>query len=269
VRVSAYVPCFNNARTVVPAAESLRAQSIAPDEVFVVDDGSTDDSSSIAEKAGFRVIRLGSNHGRGAARARAISEARGEFVLSCDATMTLAPNFLETIIKWFDDPRVAAAFGRVMDPAPRGASGRWRSRHLLKCEMECSVSKDATFSTWGALMRRSAAIAVGNFDPKCRHTEDAEIGGRLKKAGHDVLFVPEARVFTQGQNSVAQLLERYWRWHVGREEEFTLGRYFAQLLYSARAMAALDLKAGDPLSAMISLLTPHYFLWRRLRKESR
>jgi GT2 family glycosyltransferase len=267
LRISGYVPCFNNEGTIVSAAMSLREQTIPVEEIFVVDDGSTDESAARAEAAGLRVLRQEKNLGRGAARARAMMEAKGELVLACDATARVAVNFLEIALKHFEKPRVATVFGRVIDKSPRGATGRWRARHLLRCHLRQEAKKAPKLATWGVAMRRDAALEVGNFDARLRHTEDAELGGRLQGAGWEVWYEPAAEVYPQTGNTLGQLLERHWRWNAGLEENYSLRSYLVQNWFAARTMALDDLKAGDPGSAIVSLLTPHYALWRWLKRK--
>lgn len=265
--LSAYVPCCNNADTVVSAARSLLEQSAKPAEVFIIDDGSKDDSAASARNAGFRVVELGSNQGRGAARARAMSEAACEFVLACDATMSLDTGFCGAAMPSFSDNKVAAVFGRVMDPVRGGPVRKWRARHLFKCDLPMERKSRASLATWGAILRRSATMAVGNFNEKMRHTEDADLGSRLLAAGWDVVFEPAAHVHPQKSNTLREALERYWRWNVGAAEQLSPRAFLSRVSYSARVMARKDLAAGDFDCALISLLTPYYFLWRRLRGQ--
>src|SRR2546421_1221721 len=98
--VGAYVPCFNNVDTVRDAVESLLAQTVAPCEVVVIDDGSTDMSATALRGLPARVVRHERNMGRGAARARAMRELEYEFVLCCDATNVLEPTFVENGLPW-------------------------------------------------------------------------------------------------------------------------------------------------------------------------
>ena len=126
---SAYVPCFNNAATVRRAVENLLAQTITPAEVLVIDDGSSDDSVAQLGGLPIRLLRQERNLGRGAARARGMAEACHELVLSCDAGMALARDFVERAVPWFEQPEVAAVFGQIRQPPARTAALRWRARH--------------------------------------------------------------------------------------------------------------------------------------------
>jgi glycosyltransferase involved in cell wall biosynthesis len=265
VKTSAYVPCFNNAASVLDAVRSLQGQSVPPDEIFVVDDGSTDGSADLVEAAGFRVHRQSSNLGRGAARHAAMQIAKGELVLCCDASNRLSETFLARAKRWFEDAAVGAVFGLIQDPHPVGAANRWRARHLFKQEDPHVLNTNAALITFGAVLRAKAVHSVGGFDVALRHSEDGELGSRLTHAGYQVVSDPTLEVFANVQNSLVSVLERYWRWYVGKDEEFTWRAYLRATWYAARTMAWSDLRKGDPDLALISLILPHYQMWRRLR----
>jgi glycosyltransferase involved in cell wall biosynthesis len=260
--ISAYVPCFNNAATVRAAVTSLLSQTITPQEVLVVDDGSTD--GSVEQLAGLdvRVLRNACNQGRGAVRHRAMQEAQFELVLSCDATQALEPTFLQKALPWFHDPQIAGVFGKLTQPPARTSIDRWRGRHLFKSGIARVPRRDALLATGGAIVRASAVRAVGGYNTRLRHTEDGDLGGRLRSANFFVAYDPALEVITIGSNSVRQVLERYWRWHAGVEEKPSWIGYRKNIGYSIKAMAVADLRDGDPVGAFISVICPHYQFWR-------
>ena len=262
MKTSGYVPFFNNASTVLQAVESLRSQDPRLDEVFAVDDGSTDGGAGQLVNAGIRVIRQPSNLGRGAARHRAMMEARNDLVLCCDATNMLPRDFAALSLRWFENPGVAAVFGLITDPAPRGTMGRWRARHLFKAGEPMEVRHHAPLITFGTMVRRSVVLEVGNFDPQLRHSEDAELGKRILAAGHDIIFDPGVPVYCNIRNSLLEVLERYWRWYAGSDARASWGAYWRNIVYSIKGMAWRDLRAGDPLAAGVSLYCPHYCFWK-------
>ena len=91
--VSILIPCYNAGRWLAATLESALAQTWPHIEVIVVDDGSSDDSPTVArafEGRGVRLI-LQPNAGASAARNRALRESRGEFLQFLDADDLLSP----------------------------------------------------------------------------------------------------------------------------------------------------------------------------------
>jgi glycosyltransferase involved in cell wall biosynthesis len=259
--ISACIPCRDNAATLARCLESLRAQRTEIDDLTVIDDGSQDDSPAIAERLGARVVRLGENRGRGAVRARAVAEARHDILLSCDATNALAPDFAENALRWFDDPRVAAVCGVIRGLHAETVAERWRNRHVFREDLPARTSDDALLATWGFALRRSAALAVGGFDPALRFGEDADLGRRLLQAGHRVVGDAEVVTVSLARNTIAEVLERHWRWNHTTENPRA---YLREIAYACKVMARDDLSRGDWPAAVLSLLSPHYPLLRRL-----
>src|SRR5215470_4496450 len=95
-QVSVIIPCFNGARYVGDAIESVLNQTLAAHEVIVVDDGSTDPSFNIASSypAPVRTIRQ-SNQGEGGARNAGAALATGTHLFFLDADDLIASDALK------------------------------------------------------------------------------------------------------------------------------------------------------------------------------
>ena len=267
--VSVYIPCFNNEATLGAVIASIRAQTVPVDELLVIDDGSTDGSAKLAEALGARVIRHGSNLGRGAARARGMLEARHDLVLCCDGTKPISEDLLQRALPWFEDPIVAAVCGRMGSIRKDSTVQRWRARHLYKSEAIPVFSRSASLMTCGALVRKSLCEQVGGYDPALRHSEDADLGQRLLCAGYQVICDPGIVIFSDEADRLGKVLERYWRWHAGKDEALSVKAYLKQIVYSIKVMARQDLAACDLLAVPISLLSPHYQFWRSAWRRAR
>ena len=85
-KVSVIIPTYNYGKFIAEAIESALAQTIAPAEIVVVDDGSTDDSLRVLEpfRDSVRVLRQ-ANQGVSAARNLGIRESRGGLIAFLDA----------------------------------------------------------------------------------------------------------------------------------------------------------------------------------------
>lgn len=96
---SVIIPLYNKEREIEGTIRSVLSQTRLPDEIVVVDDGSTDRSAGIVQRIGSPLIRLVAqpNAGECAARNRAIAEARGEYLALIDADDEWEPGFLAEI----------------------------------------------------------------------------------------------------------------------------------------------------------------------------
>jgi glycosyltransferase involved in cell wall biosynthesis len=265
-RVSAYIPCYNNAQSVGLAIQGIQNQTHPVDELFVVDDGSTDHSLDVVERLGVPVIRMGSNQGRGAVRAQAMEAARNEFVLCCDATNRLAANFLEGALAWFTSEEILAVYGRWFDRNARTTIDRWRARHLFQQDIVQQVAHGRDLSTHGAVVRKSAALKAGNYNRLLHHGEDFELGIRFLELG-DVIFDPSLEVGPVVSNTYFQVMERYSRWNRSAMKNYTLRDFFNSQVVAWKIMIPRDVKNRDWRTALISASVP-YFSFAHAEKRS-
>lgn len=84
IPVSVVIPAYNAGKFIEEAISSVYSQSVSVQEIIVVDDGSIDDTVSIASKSGARVIEQ-RNLGVSVARNNGIEHARGPWIALLDA----------------------------------------------------------------------------------------------------------------------------------------------------------------------------------------
>ena len=85
IRVSVILAAFNEALTIERVVRGCAQHTPGVCEVIVVDDGSHDETGTIAARAGAKVERFSRNRGKGAAVRRGIEMAQGEILLFMDA----------------------------------------------------------------------------------------------------------------------------------------------------------------------------------------
>lgn len=98
--ISVVIPLYNKEKTVKRALDSIMKQTVLPQEIIVVDDGSTDGSRAVVEQEHNPLIRLlgQENSGVSAARNRGIREARGALIAFLDADDEWEPGYLSEIV---------------------------------------------------------------------------------------------------------------------------------------------------------------------------
>lgn len=99
--ISIIIPVYNSEKYLSSCLDSILSQSFSDNEIILIDDGSTDNSSEICEKYARKNNRIKFLHkingGVSSARNVGLNNAKGEWVYFADADDTLLPNSLNTI----------------------------------------------------------------------------------------------------------------------------------------------------------------------------
>ncbi len=100
MKVSVIVPCFNAEAFLGQTLNSLLNQTLAPQEIIVVDNGSSDGSLRVAEEFGDAVATIVAREkGASAARNAGIAAASGDALMFLDADDLIAPDTLRELVK--------------------------------------------------------------------------------------------------------------------------------------------------------------------------
>jgi lipopolysaccharide/colanic/teichoic acid biosynthesis glycosyltransferase/glycosyltransferase involved in cell wall biosynthesis len=217
--VSVIIPARNAAGSIEDCLKAILAQEnlVHELEVILVDDGSTDDTATLAESLGVRVIRQ-ANAGPAAARNAGAREARGEIIAFTDADCIPATDWLACLVAPFTAPDII------------GAKGTYRNRQrsltarFVQQEYESKYARLATqryidfIDTYSAAYRREVFLENGGFDTAfpMPSVEDQEFSFRLARKGYHMVFVPRAAVYHQHDQTWGEYGRRkfgigYWK----------------------------------------------------------
>jgi len=180
--VAVVVPLFNGRPWIGDALRSVAEQSLVPDEVVVVDDGSTDDSAVIARTfAGVRVVP-GAAKGGAAARNRGVRLTSAARVAFLDQDDLWHRDHLRVLNAALDDDADA--------PAAVGSYGSFSGEHRPR--LQAQPRKPAPLDVWArfpltcpihtpstVLVRRTALDAAGGFDESLGGIADYHLWLRL------------------------------------------------------------------------------------------
>jgi len=210
--ISVVIPAYNAARFLPETLRSVLAQTLQPDEVLVIDDGSTDETAAIAEGFGplVRVFRR-QNSKLGATRNFGVEQAASEWIALMDADDLWAPDKLERQMRELAaNPRADLCYtARIHFGEDRGVN---RGQSVVPVPAADQIREalflNTTFLPSAVVVRRSAYLAVGGFDPAMRAVEDWDLWMRLLEAGHIFAGCPEPllqyRVHNEGLSSNVQ-----------------------------------------------------------------
>lgn len=170
--VSIIIPVKNGATTIGLCIESLAQQVYPRIEVLVVDNGSDDETVSIAQSLGIRVVISGG--GLPAARNTGARFAQGEFLLHLDSDMELAAHAVEECVA-----EAMQGADIIILPERNVAHGYWMQSYSLSKEL---VDGAPGFEN-GRFVSRTLFDRVGGYDESLFFGEDRDFFLRTLQAG--------------------------------------------------------------------------------------
>lgn len=179
--VSVVVATYNRASYITECLDSLLNQTCKPDEILVVDDGSTDETPEIIARYGTAVHYIRKeNGGKPSAVNLGLSLAQGDWIWCFDDDDVAEPDALERSLDALSaDPLADFAFsGQII--GVDGPDGRIVRRHAVPAPkyspdvMFHHALKEFPFRTQGMLISRRAFEGVGGFDERYVRGQDYE-----------------------------------------------------------------------------------------------
>jgi len=211
--ISLYIPCYNVADYIAQVIEGVLRQSLAPDEILIIDDGSTDRTCEIGSHYPVTIVRHDQNRGLAAARNTGLRAARNEYVAFLDADCVPASNWLEILAEAFSEPNVSLTSGRLIEKNSTSYADRWRTVHMPQEWGGVRRTNPKFMFGNNGLARRSLLLDAGGYDERMRtNGEDVDMSQRLRERGFSFVYEPTATVDHLRRDSVTSVLNAYWRW---------------------------------------------------------
>ena len=215
--VTAVIPVHNRADLLTRLLASMRAQTVAFDEVIVVDNASTDGAADVAIAAACRVIPMGENVGFARAVNRGWREARPGWVAVLNSDVELDSRWLERLLAGVGD--AAFATGTIYIAASRGSrnevldgtydlvsragcawrAGHGEAAHLINDAGSASPRAIAITPATACIYRRDVLARLGGFEESFgSYLEDVDLGLRCVNEGLGGVWIPDALAWHQG-----------------------------------------------------------------------
>ena len=267
MKVSLVGTVLNGAGHVEEFLVSLATQTVRPDEVVIVDGGSTDGTAERLREAGITVIEEpGANIARG--RNLAIAAAAHDVLAVTDVDCVLEPDWLEQLLVPID--RGADVSMGFYAPITDGL--------VQECLAAVNLLLDASEvdprrfmpSARSIAFRRDALEAAGGYPEWLDIGEDMWVNHRWRELGLDLEFAPAALVHWRLRPTLGAVWLQYYRYARGDARGGMYPERHA-LRYGVYAGAVLASRSRHRLSALAALAgaaayarTPVRRAWRRI-----
>lgn len=200
--VAAIIPLYNGARWIEQSLQSILAQTLKPDEIIIVNDGSTDDGSGVAiverlRKTHPQITLLHKpNGGQSSARNLAVHHSCSRYIAFIDQDDCWYPNHLQDLMRAAQKHKGLPLGWVYSDFDDIDEHGNMVRRCFVdhvanpKRDLITILSQGLIIQPSATLISREAFEAVDGFDENLCGYEDDDLFLRIFRAGYDNVFIP-------------------------------------------------------------------------------
>ena len=224
-RVSIIVPAYNEDVTIATSIKSLVHQTYTNLEIIIMDDGSKDRTYEIAKKfeGSFKgkdiKVLTKKNGGKSRALNFAIERSSGEFIMCVDADSKLEPEAVALMVRYFQDPELAAVAGSVFVSNRTNILTKLQALEYIE-GLNMVRNGQAFLKLVNiipgpiGMFRKSDILEVGGYAHDT-FAEDADLTLKLIEKNRKIDFEPEAVAYTEAPDELLDLLKQRYRWTRG------------------------------------------------------
>lgn len=272
MKISFITTVFNEGDSIMDLLESLNVQTLIPDEIVVVDGGSTDNTLSVIsnfkfqnKKVKVRVLTIKGN--RSVGRNFAIKNSTGDIIIVSDAGCELDKNWIKNITKPFENSSVDVVAGYY-----KGLTKNIFEKSLIPYVFVMPDRIDSNNflpATRSMAFKKSVWEKIGGFSERYSHNEDYVFARNLREKKFNIFFEKSAIVYWHPPKTLIKVFIMFLRFAYGDSEAkiyrpkamLVLVRYLIALLFTAVLIISHSLFV----LFSISLAMLGYILWAILK----
>lgn len=239
--ISVIIPIFNGATFIEGAIQNVLSQTLLPQEIIVVDDGSTDTSAEIIKKFPQVIYKHQDNQGPSAARNTGLEIANSDLISFLDCDDLYPANKLQLLYNYFtNDSNLIAAIGTM-----QYFFDEEKDRIGYSEIHEGNISNHVLLGA--GLFKKSIFETIGNFDEKLLFSEDFDWYQRLYASKEKIIKIEDCCLFYR----------RHANNYTNSKKEVQKG--FLQALHKAMALKK-EQKMDKKITAIIAVYNGEQYI---------
>ena len=223
---SIVIRAYNEGQHLPRLLEGIAQQTIKDVEIILVDSGSTDGTVSVAEAFGARIVRIPSAEFTfGRSLNFGLRAATREFVVIASAHVyPVYPDWLETLLRPFEDEKVGLTYGKQRGPV----TAKYSEQQIFQqWYPDVSGTKQATvFCNNANAAIRKSLWEKNPYDETLTGLEDLAWAKWVKEQGYTIAYVTEAEIIHVHSETPQGVFNRY------RREAMALRRIYPEAHFS-------------------------------------
>ncbi|HMU92589.1 MAG TPA: glycosyltransferase family 2 protein [Anaerolineales bacterium] len=209
--ISIIIRAYNEEKHIGRLLEGIKQQTIQDVDVILVDSGSTDSTVAIAESYGTRIVRIRPEEFTfGRSLNFGVKEAKREFIVMASAHVyPVYPDWLETLLRPFQDEKVALTYGKQ-----RGYEGSKYSEHQIFHQWypdDSNADQTTAFCNNANAAIRKSLWQQHPYDEMLTGLEDLEWAKWAKGQGYKIAYAAEAEIIHIHNETPRGVYNRYRR----------------------------------------------------------
>lgn len=236
--ISVVIPHLNQPDMLTRCLASLADGTRTPDEVIVVDNGSSTLPEALCAAHGARLLQE-PTPGPGPARNRGVAAARGDVLAFIDADCLAAPGWLAEAAAALADPGAEILGGdvRIALEGPARVTMLEAYESIYAYRMDRYIAREGFTGTGNLVVRRRVLEAVGPF-AGIGVAEDRDWGQRATGAGHRIRYIAPMRVYHPARKSFSELYHK-WDRHMAHDFADARGQRFGRARFALKTLAMI------------------------------
>lgn len=220
--VSIYIPAFNAENTIRECLNSVLDQSLKPEEILVINDGSTDNTSKILMEFKDKISVINNPINLGVSESMNIANKflKTKFIGKIDADVELSKDWLKTLMRKMLDEKITLIGGKMYEKFLENPNNLWRSRRLKQNWGEQDLKDPKFIFGCNNILNNSNFKKLKKYrtdlDYFKTNGEDIEFSNYLKKNNYKLYYDSSAICYHLQNDTAETLSKRYWRYiHYG------------------------------------------------------